>query len=253
MNAAQLGLRQLRFEQRIFWRTPATVFFTVAMPLTLLVIFASINRDQRLSAVGGVRFADYFVPGMAAFGVAATCYGNVAARIVFRREAGLLRRARTTPLPTTSLLAGYIANAATTSALSVTAVTITGIIFFGLPVPSHLPLLVLSVMLGAASLSALGLAVSTYIPSIEAADAVVFGTLLPVLFISGAFQPVASDSIIGRISVVLPIRHLLELNLAAYGIVDDHKLWRHIAALVAWGTIGASIAARRFKWQPRAT
>ena len=35
-----LVLHQLRYDQKVFWRNPAAVFFTVLFPVLLLLIFA---------------------------------------------------------------------------------------------------------------------------------------------------------------------------------------------------------------------
>jgi len=251
MTALALSVRQLRYEQRVFWRTPATLFFTAGLPVALLAIFSTMNAGEHVAAASGAPFADYFVPGMAAFAIASTCYGNVAARMVHRREAGLLRRVRTTPLPATSLLAGYLANAALVAGLVVTILTVAGVTLFGVPVPADIPLLLGATIVGALSLSAVGLALSTFIPRVDAADPVILGTLLPAMFISGAFQPVAGDSVLGHISAALPFRHLLQLDLAAFGAIDDHRAILHVAVLAAWGAVGAVVTARRFRWHTR--
>jgi ABC-2 type transport system permease protein len=251
VNAVALSALQLRYEQRVFWRTPATIFFTVGLPVALLAIFTTINRDQHPTGMDGATFAEYFLPGMVTFAIASTCYGNVAVRMVYRREAGLLRRARTTPLPPASLIAGYIANAAIVTALVVLTLTVIGITLFDVPAPANSALVVVTTFLGALALSAIGVALSTVIPRVDAADPIILGTLLPAMFISGAFQPVASDSVLGRLSTVLPFRHLLQLDLAAFGTTNDHQPLIHVLVLAAWGAIGASIAVRRFTWQAR--
>jgi len=249
MSTVALSIRQLRYEQRVFWRTPATLFFTAGLPVALLAIFSSLNAGDRVGVGGGTRFADYFVPGMATFAVASTCYGNVAVRMVHRREAGLLRRARTTPLPAASLLAGYIANATHIAGLVVAVLTVAGMTLFDVPAPADIVLLIGGTVIGALSLSAVGLAVSTLIPRLDAADPIILGTLLPAMFISGAFQPVDGHSVLGHISAALPFRHLLQLHLAAFGAVDDHSAVAHLAALAAWGAVGVVVSARRFRWR----
>lgn len=251
MNSLVLSAHQLRYEQRVFWRTPATIFFTAGLPIALLAIFTSINRGEHATGIAGATFAEYFLPGMISFAIASTCYGNVAVRMVYRREAGLLRRARTTPLPPASLLGGYVANATFIAALVVLVLTTLGVTMFDVPAPTNVPLLAASTLLGSLSLSAVGVALSTLIPRVDAADPIILGTLLPAMFISGAFQPVASGSVLGRISTALPFRHLLQLDLAAFGTTDDHRAFAHVLVLVVWGVIGGWLAVRRFTWQAR--
>ncbi len=42
MSAMALIWHQFRYDQRVFWRSPASVFFTVLLPLIFLFIFCSI-------------------------------------------------------------------------------------------------------------------------------------------------------------------------------------------------------------------
>lgn len=245
----RLALHQLRYELRAFRRTPQAVFFTFALPLLMLVVFATLNGDEPIRAFGGRRFVEYFVPGMLAFGAITATYGNLAARTVYRRETGQLKRLRATPLPAASYLIGAVANAAIVSLAVSGSVIAVGRIFYDVAVPNAWPALVGLLLVGAVSFSAMGLAVSTYISNPEAADATIFATMLPVLFISGVFQAVPTTSTVGRIAAVFPIRHMLQPALAIYS--DTPVRWNDILVVLAWGAVGTLIATRRMRWTPR--
>lgn len=246
---ARLALHQLRYELRAFWRTPQAMFFTFALPLMMLVVFATINGNARINGFGGRRFVEYFVPGMLALGSITATYGNLASRTVFRRETGQLKRLRATPLPAGSYVIGVVANATVVSLAVSATVVLVGRAFYDVAVPTAWPALIGLLVLGAAAFAAMGLALSTCIGHPEAADATVFGTMLPVLFISGIFQVVPPTSIFARLAEVLPVRHLLLPVLAVYGA--DPVRWRDLAILLAWGAVAALIAARRMRWTPR--
>lgn len=96
-----------------------------------------------------------------------------------------------------------------------------------------------SVVVGAASFGALGLAVSTIVPNVETTDAAVMATLLPVTFISGGFMPVRDGTLLATIADAFPVRHLL--------VAGQGAVWSHLAVVAAWGAVGA---ARRFRWTP---
>src|SRR5262249_57281163 len=40
-----LAARQVRYEQRAFWRNRPAAFFTFLLPLVFLLVFATLNRD----------------------------------------------------------------------------------------------------------------------------------------------------------------------------------------------------------------
>ena len=63
MSAPALVLHQFRFEQKVFWRSPATVFFTVMFPVIFLLLFASLFGDQTDRRPRRIDASTYYVPG----------------------------------------------------------------------------------------------------------------------------------------------------------------------------------------------
>ena len=55
MSGVALALHQFRFDQKTFWRNPASVFFTVMLPVIFLLIFATIFGNDRIEELGGSR------------------------------------------------------------------------------------------------------------------------------------------------------------------------------------------------------
>ena len=51
-----LLVRQIRYEQRSYWRNRGRSIFTFAFPLLYLIVFASLEKGQRASSVGGCTF-----------------------------------------------------------------------------------------------------------------------------------------------------------------------------------------------------
>ncbi|HEY1700054.1 MAG TPA: ABC transporter permease [Trebonia sp.] len=120
---------------------------------------------------------------------------------------------------------------------------------YGVPLPSHWAAIMLTLVLGAASFCALGVAVASVISNAEAAPAVAQLVLFPLTFISGTYGPVHS-ALLDRVSGWLPAR---PFNDALTGPLTRHAGadWRDLAILAAWGAIGAVVAIRRFRWDPR--
>jgi ABC-2 type transport system permease protein len=246
--AARLALHQLRYELLAFWRTPQAVFFTFALPVLMLVIFAQLNEESTIASFGGRSYAAFFVPGMLTFGLASATYGNLSARTVVRRETGQLKRLRATPLPARAYLAGAVANATLVAAAVSVAVMAVGRIGYDVALPGNKWAVAGVLVLAAACCSALGLALSTFVASPESADPVVFGTMLPVVFISGVFQVVPPDSVLHRVASVFPVQPMLDSLRAGY--LGRPISTADLLVVVAWGTAGALVAARRFAWTP---
>jgi ABC-2 type transport system permease protein len=98
------------------------------------------------------------------------------------RDEGILKRMRGTPLPAGAYLAGRILHAVVIALLLVIIVAAFGALFYGVEVPwSQLPELLLTLVLGAATFCALGLALTAFVPNADAAPAVVNATILAAM------------------------------------------------------------------------
>ena len=89
-------LHELANQQRLFWRSRESAFFTFLLPIILLVVLGSVYGNEEID---GVQASSYLVAGMIGFGVVATAYAGLAINTVIRRESGVLKRIRGTPLP----------------------------------------------------------------------------------------------------------------------------------------------------------
>lgn len=245
---------QVRWEQKSYWRNPAAAVFTFAFPLLFLVIFTAINGNGTIDLPGGeVKFAQYYVPAIIAFGLISACYTNLAFTICIRRENGLLKRARGTPLSPIVYLAGIVGNVIVVAIILTSLIIALGIIAYGVTFPGRYLALIVTIVTGAFCFSTAGIAISTVVPNEDAAPAIINFVLFPLLFISGTFGPVSSDSALGRIAVLFPVRHLVQAMVHVFnpfgggtGIVASH-----ILIMIAWGVVCLAISLRRFRWEPR--
>lgn len=256
MNAASLALRQVRYENRSFWRNPAAAFFTIFFPLMFLVIFNLLFGNDDVTFPGGsVSGSTFYVPAIAAFSLITACYTNLAMSITFSRDEGVLKRKRGTPLPTLSFLGGRILHSTLIGILMVVVVTSAGALFYGVDFPTDkLPALIVTVIIGAASFCALGLAITSVIPNAEAAPAVVNITILPLLFVSGIFIPLDdAPEWLGTLTGVFPIKHFADAMRSPFNPFLDGSgfEWGHLAVIAIWGLAGLVLAARFFSWEPR--
>ena len=258
MSAPSLLWHQYRYDQKQFWREPATVFFSVALPLIFLFIFVSIFGNEEIQLPGGapVKGSTYYVPGILALALVSATTMNLSITFTILREKGLLKRVRSTPLPPWVYIAGRVLTATVVGMLLVVAVTLLGRAVYGVNLPtSTLPGLVLTVLVGTACLCALGFALTAAIPSEDAAPAITNAVILPLYFFSGIFIP--NDDLPGGMQFIgdhFPVKHLFEGLLTAFDptTASPGIAWDHLAVLAAWGVVGGMVAVRYFRWTPRA-
>jgi ABC-2 type transport system permease protein len=195
----------------------------------------------------------FYVAAMAAFAVITACYTNLAIGVCFQRDAGILKRVRGTPLPGPAYLSARVLHAVIVSVLLVAITAAFGAAFYGSDLPSGVDLLVFifTVLVGAASFAALGLAVTAIVPNADAAPPVVNVTILPILFLSDIFIPLGEDSPawVDFVGLVFPVRHFSEAMQA--GFIGTEFEWTDVVVVAVWGLAGLVLAARFFSWEPR--
>ncbi len=254
MSDLRLALRQVRYENRAFWRNPAAAFFTFAFPLIFMVIFNVIFSGTG-STEPGFTAADFFTPAIIVFAVITATFTNLAMMVTTARDAGILKRVRGTPLPGWAYLLGRILHAVLVAYLLVVIVAAFGALLYDVRFPwDRLPALVLTVSLAAATFCALGLALSGLIPNAEAAPAVTNGIIFPILFISNVFIRMDTPPAwMSTISSLFPVRHFADAMAALYDprTVGNGVSGGDLAIIAAWGVGALLVAVRFFSWEPR--
>lgn len=247
-------LHQFRFDQKVFWRNPASVFFTVMLPLIFLFIFATIFGNDEIEE-RGVKTTTYYVPAIISLAVISATTVSLAINLTEDRERGLLKRVRGTPLPATVFVAGRVGNALVISVLMVILVAILGRVVYDVSLPDQtIPAVLVTLAVGAFAFSCLGFALTAMIPSEDAAPAVTNAIMLPLYFVSGVFIP-DSEIPAGVLQVadVFPVRHFFEAFFEAWDPNTTGAGFElgHLAIVAGWGVLGLLLALRFFRWEPR--
>ncbi len=254
MTGSALALHQFRFDQRIFWRNPASVFFTVMLPVVFLVIFNAIFGSEYIEELA-ITTSTYYVPAIMTLAVVSATCQSLAIRLTVDRENGILKRGRGTPLPTWAFFAGKVGNAIVVSMLMLALVSVIGAAFYNVDVPwDKLPAILVTLAVGAAAFCCLGVALTAAIPSEDAAAPIANIALLPLYFLSGVFIPETEipEGIL-HFADLFPIRHFFEAFFAAYdpATAGSGLEWGNLAIVAAWGLAGFVVALRFFRWTPR--
>ena len=256
MRDVKLALRQVWYINLAFFRNPASMFFTFVFPLMFLVIFSVLfgNGQVRVSPTQTVRVATFYVPAIAVFSVITACYTNIAMSLTFSRDEGVLKRIHGSPLAVWSYMSARIVHAIAIAIVLVVLCGAFGAVFYGATLPTTtLPAFALTLIVGAATFCALGVAVTSAIPNADASPAVVNGTILPLLFISNVFIPLQNPpqwlDIVGKI---FPVRHFADALIGSYFQLSGSGLHTNdLLMLAAWGLGGVIVGARFFQWEPR--
>jgi len=245
----KLFIHQLRTEQLVFWRSREAAIFVFLFPLLLFALLTAVYNGRIYDRPA----AWALLAGMLGYGAANTAFAGLALILVARRETGILKRIRSTPLPAATYLVAVLVSTLIVFALQAAALFALGKVLRDTPFPSHALSVVLLLALGAACFAALGLAICGLIRSLEGSSAVVNVIVLPMAFLSGSFGPTRHyPRALRAVGDVLPLKYLVNSMNAIY--LHGRQIWDRpgsVAVLAAWGAAGLIVAARRFRWEPR--
>jgi ABC-2 type transport system permease protein len=254
MNGLALVAHQFRYDQKAFWRNPASVFFTVMFPVIVFLILAVVFNGETVNVRGGVEATTYYVPAIMSLSIISATMQTLAMTLVIAREDGRLKRGRGTPMPPWVFIAGRVGNSIVVALMMLVLLAAIGGVLYGVSIPwERLPEILLTLVVGAASFCCLGIALTAAIPSQDAAAAIVNALLLPLYFLSGVFIP--EDQLPnGVISFadVFPVRHFFDAFFDAYVPAGGPSVsWDNLAIVALWGIAGLLLAIRFFRWTPR--
>jgi ABC-2 type transport system permease protein len=247
----RLVARQVRYEQLSFWRNRSGAVFTVIFSVVFLLLLGASAGSSRIDFLGNIKLVQYYVPGFVAYGVMAACFSTLAISLVVRRETGLLKRLRLSPLPAWVLLGALFVSTLIIALVQVILLLLVGRLGFGVHLPTNVAAFGLTLVVGVFSFTALGVAMSTLIPTTEAAGPVTSIVFFVLLFLSGLWFPLRAGSTLARISSWFPIRHFITAVFVPFNGKASPWAWHDLAVVGVWGVVGCVVAARRFRWAPR--
>jgi ABC-2 type transport system permease protein len=242
-------VHELRTQQLSFWRSKEAALFIFLFPLLLFVLLGSVYSGT----IYGVPAPQALLAGLIGYGCANTAFAGLALQLVGRRELGILKRRRATPLRANTYIAAVLASTLIVFAIQTIALFLIGRLAYGTPFPSALGSLILAVVLGAAAFAALGVATASLNRPAEGSSAVVNFILLPMAVLTGSFGPTRHyPAFLRAIGDVLPLKYFIEIMNAVY--LRGAGIWTKPAAigvLAAWGATGLVVSALKFRWEPR--
>ena len=229
-------LHQFRTEQKLYWRSHELAFFTFIFPLLIYTLLGSVYGDDPIEGEG-VTGSEYLLAGILGYGVAATAFAGLAILVVLRRESGVLKRLRGTPLPAWAYVLAVLGSTVVVFVLEAVALLLLAKLMFDVPFPERWISVRLRCSWGRVAFAALGVALTTFIRSAEGASAVINAIYLPMAFLAGSFWTTqAYPPVLEAIANLLPLTYFIHLM---RDIVLLHEQiwenWTDVGVVAAWG------------------
>ena len=254
-STPRLLAQQTRYQLVTFWRIPVAVFFTLGLPLIMLVLFNALFGGEEIVTPDGTwTTQQFYTGGLAAFTAVSATFTNLSNMVPIRRDEGVLKRWRGTPLPTWTYLGGFIVSAVVIAVVGVVFMLTVGVVAYDLDLEAaKVPAAIVTFLVGVSSFAALGMALAAVIRTASSASAAANAIILPLAFVSNVFiqadDPPRWMEILGNIFPLRPF--VVAFQDCLNPTVDAPALdWAKLAFVAAWGVFGLVIALTRFTWEP---
>jgi ABC-2 type transport system permease protein len=236
-------------EAKLFLREPAAVFFTLAFPVMVLLLFSSMFGNEPVPGFPGLRSVDLMAPAYTGMVIGTTALLGLPITLASYRQQGVLRRLRATPLHPSAILVAQVLVHLMMTAVGILLLLITARLVYGLRLPEAPLAVAPAFVLASLSFFALGFVLAGVLPNARTAQIVGQVVFFPMFFLSGAagIQRDMFPEALRRVSDLLPLTYVVELVQKLW-IAGE---WDLTAILVLLGVMVASVlvSARTFRWE----
>jgi len=245
------GLWKLILVQiKLYLREPAATFFTIAFAPMLLLLFGTIYGNKPDPFFGGRGMVDVSVPSYIALIIVSVGFMGIPIATAANREAGVLRRYRTTPLHPAAYIASNIASYYVMTMVGVIALVAIGKGVYGMRFEGNVLSVWAGFTLGSLAFFALGYLVAGVAPTARVAQAIGMIAAFPMMFLSGSAIPVeVLPQSVRNVSRFIPLTHVVTLM---RGLWAGESWGKHLTEAAVLGgvlVVGMFLSARLFRWE----
>ena len=255
-----IGRSRVAIELRQFLRDREAAFFTVVLPLLLLVVFGSAFSGD---IAPGLSFSQYFLAGMVASGIVYTAFQNLAIAIPQERDDGTLKRLQGTPMPKAAYFVGKVGLVVAIYLGQVVMLLAIGVLLFDVALPTAATdwwTFTWVSGLGLVTCTLLGISFSSVPRTGKGASALASPVVLVLQFTSGVFfQWDELPAWMQQLAAIFPLKWLCQGMRSVFlpdsfqrqELAGSWELGRTALVLGAWAVIALLLALRTFRWQRR--
>lgn len=236
-----------RFEmarwKRTLWQSLITPVITTAL---YFVVFGS-ALGSRMSAMDGVGFGSFIVPGLTLLSVFMQSIFNASFGIYFPKFTGTIYELLSAPLSSFEAVLAYVGAAVTKSMLLAAVTLLTATLF--VDVRFDHPLAMLAFLFGIASgFSLFGFAIGIWAKNFEQLQIIPMLFITPLTFLGGAFYSVNTLAEPFRtVTLFDPIVYLVSGFRWSFYSVADVPVWSSVLVMLAINAICLAVIAWMFR------
>src|SRR6266404_4189339 len=173
---------------KIFYRNKQGVFWTLLMPAAVYIALSVLPVGKAIIPSGN--YSNYVLPGIIAMTIMQTGIYGLAYWMVDLRTRGVIKRFLVTPLNIWEFIFGILASRIIVVIIEVITLTVLGIIVFHAQFAGNIFSILLITILGGSIFLLLGLLISNFANSYDAAAPITTAIGLPLIFLGNIFYPI---------------------------------------------------------------
>jgi ABC-2 type transport system permease protein len=232
---------------RLVYRNTTGIFFTLVMPGIIYVALSVLPIGGAFG--GGGNYSQYVLPGIIAMTIMQGGIYGLAYWMIDLKARGVIKRFLVTPLKQSELIISVLASRIIIAIGQAIFLALIGIIFFGVTVSVNVLLVLVLATLGAGIFLLVGLLISMFADSYEAAAPITTAVGLPLTFLGNIFFPTDSlPTVLRLVGEALPITYLAR-GIRTLFLTPNLPvtIWIDIGILFAWFVVILALTLWKFR------
>lgn len=237
-------------QAKLYLREPIAAFFTLLFAPLLLVLMGFIFGNEPRPEMGGKGYLDVYLPAYAAIVIAIVGLIGMPIETTNRRELGVLRRFRATPLRPFVYIVSEVLVYFAMTILGILLLFLLGTTVYRVPFEGNALAMTAGIILSIAAFLAMGYVLVSLAPSPRAVTVIGNILLYIMVYLSGGTVPLeVMPEAVQNVTRFIPLTYVVNLlkGLWVGETLADHLL--DIAVLAGITVVGTIIAVLFFRWE----
>ncbi|MGC8943002.1 MAG: ABC transporter permease [Caldisericia bacterium] len=202
----------LKVDFKLLLREFIVVFFSLAFPIFMILIFGGVYGNKPTEFFGGFGSVDVMVPSYLGVIIAINGLMSLPLTLVEYRDKKILKRYMATPLKSSYIiLSQFVVNFVLTL-LGLILLFVFGKIIFNLKFYGNVFIFSFVFVLSTLSIFSIGFLIASLIKDPRTANTIAYIIYFPMLFLSGATMPLESmPKVMQTVSKILPLTYIVDL------------------------------------------
>lgn len=234
---------------RLVYRNRTGLFFTLVMPTLIYVALSVLPIGSAFGGGANVSYSQYVLPGIIAMTIMQGGIYGLAYWMIDLKARGVIKRFLVTPLKQGELIVSVLTSRILIAIGQTVFLTLVGIIFFNVTISTNAVFALVLTILGAGIFLLVGLLISMFADTYEAAAPITTAVGLPLTFLGNIFFPTDSlPTVLRYVGEVLPITYLADGIRSVFMTSQITKaVWVDTGVLLVWFLVILGLTLWKFR------